>query len=57
MILALYLSVVQATTWVLVPSNTLTGPLWIGVTKAALFKGFFHINAARELAAKYSIRW
>ena len=57
MMLALHLSVVQATTWVLVPNDTLTGPLWVGATKATLFRGLLHINAARELVAKYSMRW
>ena len=56
MILALHLLVVQATTWVLVPSNTLTGPLWDAATKEALFRGLLYINAAKELATKYSMR-
>ena len=56
MMLALHLSVVQATTWVLVPNDTLTGPLWVGATKTSLFKGFPHINAVRELAAEYSMQ-
>ena len=55
MILALHLSIVQPTAWVLVPSNTLTGPLWVGATKVALFRGLLHINAAKELAAEYSM--
>jgi len=52
MILALHLLIVQATTWVLVPSNTFSGSLWVGVAKAVLFRGLFHINAVRKLATE-----
>ena len=54
MILALHLSIVQATTWVLVPLDTLTSPLWIWATKTALFRDPLHINAAKKLAAEHS---
>ena len=57
MILALHLSVIQATTWVFVPSDTLSGPLWVGVAKVALFKSLFHINAVRKLAAEHLMWW
>ena len=40
-----------------VPSDTPSGPLWVGVVKAALFKGLLHINAARKLATEHSRRW
>ena len=53
MILTLHLLIVQATTWVFVPSDTLSGPLWVGVAKTALLRGLLHINAARELAAEH----
>ena len=56
MILALHLLIIQATTWVLVPSDTLSGPLWVGATKVALFRGILYINAARKLAAEHLIR-
>ena len=49
MILAFHLSIVQATTWVFVPLDTLIGSLWVEVTKATLFRGLIHINAVREL--------
>ena len=53
MILVLHLSVVQAITWVLISSDTFTSSLWVGVTKATLFKGLLHINTARELAVEH----
>ena len=57
MILILHLLVIWATTWVLVPLNTLFGLLWVVVAKATLFRGLLHINAARKLAAGHSMRW
>ena len=57
MILALHLSIIQATAWVPVLSDTLTSPLWVEATKTALFRGLLHINAAKELAAEYSMWW
>ena len=57
MILALHLSTVQFTAWVLVPLDTFTGPLWVKATKAALFKDLLDINAARELVVEHSMRW
>ena len=57
MILALHLLITQATTWVFVPLDILSGPLWVRVAKAALFSGFFYINATKELAAEHLMRW
>ena len=57
MILALHLSIVQVTIWVLVLSDTLIGSLWVRVTNAVLFRSLLHINAAKELAAEYSMWW
>ena len=57
MILAFHLLIIQAITWVLVPLDTLSGHLWVGADKAALFKGLLHINVARELAAEYLMQW
>ena len=37
----------------LVPSNTPSGLLWVGVAKAVLFRGFLHINAARVLVVEH----
>ena len=51
-ILTLHLLIVQVITRVLVPSATFPNPLWVAVTKAALFKGHFLINAARTLVGR-----
>ena len=57
LIFALHLLIIQTITWVLVLLDTIFGPLWVGVIKAVLFRGLFHINAARKLAAKHSMQW
>ena len=44
-ILAFHLLIIQAYTWVSVPSDTLFGVLWVAVTEVALFKSLVHINA------------
>ena len=54
-ILILYLLIIYATSWVLVPSDTPSGLLWVGVAKAALFRGLLHINAARVLVMEHLI--
>ena len=41
----------------LVPSDTLSGLLWVVVARAALFRGLLHINATKKLAVGHSIRW
>ena len=56
-ILILHLLVIWVATWVHVPSDTLSGLLWVVVAKAALFKGLLHINAAKKLAAGHSMQW
>ena len=56
-ILILHLLIIWATTWVLVPSYTLFGLLWVVVAKTALFSGLLHINTARKLAAGHSMLW
>ena len=53
MILTLHLLISQATTWVLVSSDTLSAPLCIEAANAALFRGLLYINAAKKLAAKH----
>ena len=53
MILVLHLLIVQATTWVLVQSNTFLNPLWVGATKTALFGGLLHINVARRFGGMH----
>ena len=57
MILALHLLIMQATTWVLVPSNTLLNPLWVAATKATLFRGLLHINAAMRFGKMHYMWW
>ena len=57
MILILHLLIIQTTTWVLVPSDTPSGPLLVGITKAALFRGLIHINAVKKLAAEHLMQW
>ena len=52
-ILILYLLIIYATTWVLVPSDTFSSLLWVGVAKATLFKGPLHINAPRVLVVEH----
>ena len=44
-ILAFHLLIIQAYTWVPVPSDTLSGVLWVAVTKVALFRSLVRINA------------
>ena len=56
-ILTLHLSIIWALTWVHVLSNTLFGFLWVVVAKAALFRGLFHRNVGRKVAAMHLIRW
>ena len=41
----------------LVPSDTLSGLLWVVIAKVALFRGLLHINAARKLVAGHLMRW
>ena len=49
-ILTLHLLIIQAITWVLVPSNVPSGLLWVGIAKVTLFRGLLHINVAKVLA-------
>ena len=56
-ILILHLLIIWALTWVSIPSNTLSGFLWVVVAKAALFRGLLNINAARKVAVVYSMWW
>ena len=50
--MALYLLIIQATTWVIVSSDTLSGLLCVGVDNATLFRGLLHINAVRKLVTE-----
>ena len=48
---------IQTLTWILVPSDTLSGFLWIVVAKVVLFKGLLYINAAKKVATVYLMQW
>ena len=56
-ILILHLLVIWTLIWVLVPSDTLFGFLWVVVAKTALFRGLLHINVVRKVAAVHSMLW
>ena len=56
-ILILYLLVIWATTWVSIPSDTLSGLLWVMVANATPFRGLLHINATRKLAVGHLMQW
>ena len=56
-IFILHLLIIWALTWVLVPSDTFSGFLWVVVAKTALFKGLLHINVVRKVAAVHLIWW
>ena len=49
--------IIWATTWVSVPSDILSGLLWVMVAKETLFRGLLYINAARKLAVGHLMRW
>ena len=57
LIFALHLLIIQTITWVLVLSDTISGPLWVGVVKAVLFRGLLHINAAKRVVVVHLMRW
>ena len=52
---ALHLLIIQASTWAPILSDTSFSPLWVVVVKATLFRGFLHINAARNVVVVYSM--
>ena len=56
-ILIIYLLIIWVSTWVPVPSDTFSSFLWIVVAKVTLFRGLFHINATRKVAAMHLMRW
>ena len=56
-ILILHLLIIWVVTWVHVLSDAFSGFLWVMVAKTALFRGLFHINAARKVVAVYLMRW
>ena len=56
-ILILHLLIIWAIAWVPVPSDTLSGFLWVVVAKTALFRGLLNISAARKVAVVHSMQW
>ena len=56
-IFILHLLIIQSSTWVLVPSDTLSSSLWVAVAKVTLFRGLLHINAARKVTAVHLMWW
>ena len=54
-ILVLHLLVIQAYTWVHVPSVTPFDVLWVAMTQITLFRGHVHINGARMLAVVFNV--
>ena len=57
LILALHLLIMQVITRVLVPLNNFLNLLWVAVTKKTLFRGLFHINAARIFGGVHKMWW
>ena len=53
----LHLLVTWTPTWTPIPSDTPFSPLWVVAAKAALFRGFLHINAARKAAVMHLMWW
>ena len=43
--------------WVLVPSATFPGSLWVVVAKVALSRHLLHINVASKVAVMHLMRW
>ena len=56
-ILTLHLLIIWALTQVSVPSDTLSGSLWVAVVKIVLFRGLFHINVARKVTTVHLMQW
>ena len=48
-ILTLHLSIIWDFIWVLVPSDTSPGFLWVVVTRVSLFRCLLHINATKKV--------
>ena len=56
-ILIVHLFIIQAPTWVYVPSAIFFGSPWMVVVEIALFRGLLHINTASEVATVNLMRW
>ena len=56
-ILALHLSFIWDFTWVSVPSDTSSGPLWVEIIRVLLFRCLLQINAAKKVVTVYLMRW
>ena len=53
----LHLLITWTPTWAPISSDTPFSPLWVAAAKTALFRGLFHINAARKTAVVYLMWW
>ena len=56
-ILTLHLLFIWDSTWVSVPSNTSSSPLWVVITSVSLFRCLLHINTTRKVVTVYLMRW
>ena len=56
-ILILQLLIIWSLTWVPIPSNTLSGFLWVVVAKVVLFRGLLNINVVRKVSAVHLMWW
>ena len=56
-ILTLHLLFIWDSTWVFIPSNTSSSPLWIVITSVSLFRCLLHINMTRKVVTVHLMRW
>ena len=56
-IFTLHLLIIWILTWIPVPSDPLSGFLWVVVAKITLIRGLLHINAVRKVVAVHLMLW
>ena len=56
-IFTLHLLIIWILTWIPVPSDPLSGFLWVVLAKVTLIRGLLHINAARKVVAVHLMLW
>ena len=56
-IFTLHLLIIRISTWVFVPSDTLSSSLWVAIAKVILFRGLLHINVDRKVVAVHLMWW
>ena len=56
-IFTLHLLIIWILAWIPVPSDTLSGFLWVVLAKVTLIRGLLHINAARKVVAVHLMLW